>query len=438
MSLMNDALRKKNRETAPSLGTQDFSEVAMRPRPTRKWWAVLTAAALITAAALAGIHLWQSNAGGSLLMKSQPSRLSRQPLHPAAKDSSLTERPADVQSEPAPNGEDLPATGKTAENPASTGQLSPAAVSAAIETNAPPETDTTLVSGTGPAMAGPMTPPAPHEPATTGDSAGTSPDTSDTASRAFEPGPHPTVQGRTSPSSMPRMEQTQPDPASSPAKPTGVQNTGEPAQPPADPDQDTDLFFKKARSYHRSGRLAEAVRFYRQALKYRPHHPAAMLNLAAATMQMGNYSDALPLLKQLEQLRPRPRGVLLNLAIAAIGEDDPELALRYLDRASEASDASPWDIRFHRALSLARMNRFPEALVLYRKAETEQPDDPRLQFNLAITCDALGLYPQALTHYEAVLRTASDRPETEKATLTQRIRTIQRYLDRATSPDKGP
>ena len=283
-----------------------------------------------------------------------------------------------------------------------------------------------------------MATPVSHEPETTGAPAGTSRETIDTAARAFEPGPRSTVQVEKPPSSTPRRERTQPAPTSSRAHSTDAKTTVEPVRQPAEPDQDTELFYKKARSYHRSGRLADAIRFYRQVLKFRPHHPAAMLNLAAATMQTGNYSDALPLLKQLEQSRPRPRGVLLNLAIAAIGVDDPEQALSYLDRASEASDASPWDIRFHRALSFARMNRLPEALVLYRKAETERPDDPRLQFNLAVTCDALGLYPQALVHYEAVLRTDSNRPETDRATLTQRIRTIQRYLDSATSPDKGP
>jgi Flp pilus assembly protein TadD len=437
MSLMNDALRKKNREATGTPEAPGFSEAVRQPRSTRKWWAVLTAATLTTAAALAGLHLWQPDAGGSLLMKTQPSASSRPPMGLASRAASQTQRPADVHSTSVPVGDGMPSTGTTDETPGTEDRLSPEPVSVPVKAT-PPEAPAPTLSKIGPVRTKPMGTPVSHKPETTGDPAGTSRETTGPVSRTFEPGPHSTGQVETPPSSTSRRERTQPAPPPLLAQSTAARITTGPVRQSAEPDQDTELFYKKARSYHRSGRLAEAIRFYRQVLKLRPHHPAAMLNLAAATMQMGNYSEALPLLKQLEQSQPQPRGVLLNLAIAAIGANDPEQALSYLDRASEASDASQWDIRFHRALALARMNRLPEALVLYREAETERPDDPRLQFNLAVTCDALGLYPQALFHYEAVLKTDSNRPETDSATLAQRIRTIQRYLGRATSPAKGP
>jgi len=128
---------------------------------------------------------------------------------------------------------------------------------------------------------------------------------------------------------------------------------------------------------------------------------------------------------------------VLNLAIAAIGMGSPDNALNYLDRAQAESDASPWDIRFHRAVAFARLDRLPEALALYRTAEMERPDDPRLQFNLAVTCDTLGLYPEALTHYEATLRIPPEPSGTDRQTIIQRIRTIRRYLGSVPSVAKG-
>ena len=83
------------------------------------------------------------------------------------------------------------------------------------------------------------------------------------------------------------------------------------------------------------------------------------------------------------------------------------------------------------------MNRLPEALDLYREAETERPDDPRLQFNLAVTCDALGFYAQAVAHYEAVLRIPSEPSATDKETINKRIRTLRRYLNTAQSTATG-
>ena len=191
-------------------------------------------------------------------------------------------------------------------------------------------------------------------------------------------------------------------------------NAGAPVRNNAPYPAEEDLFYKKARAYHRNGRLAEAIRLYRQVLKAHSSHPDAMLNLAAAYMQQGRYIQAAPLLERLERSTPRPQGVLLNLAMAAIGMDAPEKALDYLDRAAALSDATPWEIRFHRAVAFARMNRLPEALDLYREVETERPGDPRLQFNLAVTCDALGFYPEAVAHYEAVLRIPSEPSATDK------------------------
>ena len=261
-------------------------------------------------------------------------------------------------------------------------------------------------------------------------------------SGAFEPGPvQPRANDRTR-SVMPRQPRSAAQPAQStapgePSETTGEWDSGAAARPAPLSDGEGDLFYDKARTYHRNGRLADAIRLYRQALKANHRHPDAMLNLAAAYMQEGNYVDADPLLKQLERSHPRPQGVLLNLAISAIGMGDPERALVDLNRAAALSDASPWEIRFHRAVALAGMNRLPEALVLYREAATERPDDPRLQFNLAVTCDALGIYAEAIAHYEAVLRAPSKPSEADQATITRRIRTIRRHLEANQSPARG-
>ena len=264
----------------------------------------------------------------------------------------------------------------------------------------------------------------------------------DAVSRAFEPGPvqKPNTGEKTRSlvsRQTPLPAQHAPSPAPGESEAVGGRNTDAAVRKTVPSDRDDDLFYKKARAYHRSNRLDDAIRLYRRVLHTTSNHPGATLNLAAAYMQQGNFIAAHPLLKRLEQSSPRPQGVLLNLAIASIGMDAPEKALADLDRAAAQSDASPWEIRFHRSVALARMNRLPEALALYREAARERPDDPRLQFNLAITCDALGLYPEAISHYEAVLRAPAPPSETDKATIISRIRTIGRYLNIAPSPAKG-
>lgn len=261
-------------------------------------------------------------------------------------------------------------------------------------------------------------------------------------SRDYEPGPGPGDDRQVLPSAGSVQPLQQPLPTDSPAP---GQSTATGSKPRADravsktaPSvKSGNLFYKKALAYHRSGRLADAIRLYRQVLASDADHPDAMLNLSGAYMQQGNYVDATPLLNRLEQFSPRPQGVVLNLAIAAIGMGAPDKALIYLERAQTESDASPWEIRFHRAVAFARLDRLPEALVLYRTAEMERPDDPRLQFNLAVTCDTLGQYPEALAHYEAALRIPPEPTGTDRQTIIQRIRTIRRYLGSVPSVAKG-
>ena len=413
MSLMNDALRKKNREKTGSPAVTGFSDTSQRPRTTKKWFTVLAAMILLTTAAFAGIHLMQSTPGNALLVKSPLPTRSRPPVSHAPDTTSTVERQTDVTPIQTSAGGNL-----ETKRPGDASTMEPA--------NEKPVPQ--AVSNASPSIEMPVEP---------------SQRDTGAVSRAFEPGPDLTVRQRQkTPSAASRQPRspTHLAPSSPPREPIeiiGERKAGAAVRKTAQSDQDGDLFYKKALTYHRSSRLTDAVRLYRQVLKSNSSHPGAMLNLAAAYMKQGNYFDAQPLLKRLEQSTPRPEGVLLNLAIAAIGMADPEKALDYLDRAKSVSDASPWEICFHRAVAFARMNRFPEALALYRKAETVRPDDPRLQFNLAVTCDTLGMYPEALAHYEAVLRASSKPSETDAETITQRIRTIGRYLGTAQSPAKG-
>ena len=204
----------------------------------------------------------------------------------------------------------------------------------------------------------------------------------------------------------------------------------------APPAKSEDPFYYKTLAYHRSGGLVDATRLYRQVLVKNSNHPGALLNITGAYLQLGNYSDARPLLNRLERLSPRPKGVLLNQAIASIGLGDPARALVELDRAAAQSDASVWEIRFHRAVAFSCLERHDDALAMYRKVEQERPDDPRLQFNLAATCDTLGLYKDALAHYQAALKIDSRALSEERQTILRRIRTLRRHTE--TTPPTQP
>jgi Flp pilus assembly protein TadD len=438
MSLMNDALRKKSRETTGSPVAKGFIEVSGRPRITRRWLVVLAGLILLTIGVFYGNYLMQSGTGNTLLvMTPQPGRSLPPANHPIETTSDVQHRSA---GEPLPASADRQTETVVSEDPPegnhlATAEVNPAAPPPTVNGDLPDIRAGESVAALTPADEKPAVPSAAETALTIETTVEPSQREPNTLSRAFEPGP---IQTDPREKNRPVASRQSHSPAPGQASETpGQLNAGAPVRKTAPSKAEEDLFYKKARAYHRNGRLAEAIHLYRQVLKAHSSHPDAMLNLAAAYMQQGKYIQAAPLLERLERSTPRPQGVLLNLAMAAIGMGAPEKALDYLDRASALSDATPWEIRFHRAVAFARMNRLPEALDLYREVETERPGDPRLQFNLAVTCDALGFYPEAVAHYEAVLRIPSEPSATDKETITQRIRTLRRYLDTAQSTATG-
>lgn len=422
MSLMNDALRKKNREVQPAAGTFGTCHALRRSRPAVKWAALLAGVGLLTAMALIGLHWIQSGSGGTFLVQSSQSRPYGSPPDDYPEASSTSERPAD----------EYAGTAVAAEIP------TPAVAAPTFRPDSPANEIDTHSAVSAHLPAGSQATQADRSPIT--DKIPDTPTENSGKTAASAPGRKAdrVDWNRESGVTAPRPAKPAKGPgrvSSTPGHTADIEKTDHSDGRSNGSATEIELFFKKALAYHRSGRTADAIRIYRQVLKVDPNHPAAQLNLAAVYMEQGHYPDAQPLLDRLERCRPRPLGLLVNLAIAAIGNGQPEIGLNYLDAAEASNDAPAYDIRFHRAVAHARMNRLDQALNLYLEATLERPDDPRLHFNIAVTCDALKRYPEALTHYEHYLRGASVRPATDLDPVTRRIRELRRYVAE-TSPER--
>ncbi|PID40558.1 MAG: hypothetical protein CR984_02585 [Proteobacteria bacterium] len=456
MSLMNDALRKKRRDqSADSPGTR-FSTPLRRSGGSKKWMLLPVAAVLLTIAAIYGIRWMRSATGNTTPVLKNASRPIAYPSEPSSVEMASTEtgnsvlplKPVAVSGTHNANNH---STGPTnaSPSPLSKDLLMDPPKAATVHGNAPPPAIGPPARTAEPDQVGPVVMEADsrsvsHK-APTREPREAPGEESHAVSPRFEPDPeknpdqrHEQPYAAALPPAI--VKSLTPDPVFSPVTesvairkaPTG-EEAGRTGVQSADGET---LFYKKARMYHHSGRLADAVRLYRQVLTMNAGHRGALQNLSGAYIQMGRYGEAKRMLDQLSQMQPRPAGVLLNLAIAAIGMGDATAALDILARAEAESDAAPWEIHFHRAVALARMDRFEEALPLYRQAEKARPGDPRIQFNLALTHDALGRYRQALAHYHNFLEHTPDKSDPDKKTVIRRIETIRRYLDAAPTANK--
>ncbi len=187
-------------------------------------------------------------------------------------------------------------------------------------------------------------------------------------------------------------------------------------------------FLQKAFRYHRQGKFSRAIRMYQQVLRVKPDHRDALFNLASAYIQLKAYSEAFPLLKKLRSYDYRNPEVLINLAIVEIGLGKSTEAIHLLDLAAKQYEEPRFEIYFHRAAALSRLGRLEEALLFYRKAEELNPKHPTLNFNLAVLCDNLHQYNEAVNYYRAFVQHSDNLPQDEEKKIESRMRALKAYL----------
>ncbi len=181
--------------------------------------------------------------------------------------------------------------------------------------------------------------------------------------------------------------------------------------------------------FQRQGRAAEALAMYREVLKLDPDHFDARLNMSSIYLQTDQFTQAYALAAELHRRAPTHLQAILNLAIAQIGCGRAAEALPLLDQAAALPQAPLYTIYFHQGVALRQMGRTEAAIDWYRKAESLNPGDPRLLFNLALAFDQNQSYGQAVAYYSKYLNAAGKQMDAAgRAQVQARVRTLQAEL----------
>ena len=159
---------------------------------------------------------------------------------------------------------------------------------------------------------------------------------------------------------------------------------------------------EQAVQYHRQGRLFDAERFYRDALRESPHDFDTLHFFGVLKLQQGGASDALSLLQKAIEVRPNALDVLSNLSVALLALDRPAEALANFDKIL---GVAPQDISalFGRGTVLAQIGRPEEALISIDRALSIHPNHAPALFNRGTILAGLGRYPGALAAYDQVI-----------------------------------
>lgn len=144
----------------------------------------------------------------------------------------------------------------------------------------------------------------------------------------------------------------------------------------ADDDQNWRLHFARAAARDSLGRWGEAETDLRQALALAPDQPDVMNYLGYTWVDRGeNLQEGMALIRRAAELRPSSGAIVDSLGWAHYRLGDYRQAVLFLERAVELEPGSA-TLNDHLGDAYWRLGRRTEARFQWRRALTQQPDDP--------------------------------------------------------------
>ena len=188
-----------------------------------------------------------------------------------------------------------------------------------------------------------------------------------------------------------------------------------------------EIFLKKAAEYYHQKKLDMAIKLYLQILENDPYNLNALINIGAAFIKKGSFSDAYPYIKRLVTKFPNRSEGWINLAICEIGLRKLKDALKHLNIAEKRFDCPEFCIYLHKGIIYSKLGKLEKALEFYNKAELLKPDDPVLIFDLALLYEKKGDCKNALLYYQRYMkRWGTSISPGDKADMEKKIYVLQK------------
>ncbi len=149
--------------------------------------------------------------------------------------------------------------------------------------------------------------------------------------------------------------------------------------------------------YAEQGRTEEAIRSYREAIALEPD-AEGYLNLGVVHFAAADYVEALECFEKSVGLDGDYALGHYYCGLCLMKRGIYDIALPRFERAWKL-DARLARVPFYLGTCLHKLERYPEAKISLESALDFFPEDGKLHYQLALTCDAMGLPQEARLHY---------------------------------------
>jgi tetratricopeptide (TPR) repeat protein len=153
----------------------------------------------------------------------------------------------------------------------------------------------------------------------------------------------------------------------------------------------------------KAGRLPEAIARYEQALRMKPEYAEAHLGLGSALVKVGRLPEAIAQCEEALRIKPEYAEAHLSLGTALATEGRIQDAIVHYEEALRIQPEFP---DAHESLGnvLMQTGRLPEAIEQYRLAVRINPDLAEAHNNLGTALARTGDITESIQHYEEALR----------------------------------
>ena len=171
-----------------------------------------------------------------------------------------------------------------------------------------------------------------------------------------------------------------------------------------------DVLLQNAMRMHQAGNVAEAMRLYRQVLRFNPRDFQALSSLAMGHFQSGEFEEAARLFGEAAAINPASSDVWYNRGCAFMALKRHAEAITNFDQALVVAPNSLEPL-VNRAMALFQLGRVEEGVMGCDRALAIKPDNPGLLAVRAGGLMWLERYEEALATYDRILAMRPDDVE---------------------------